>query len=202
MKSFGAACLSSFFICCVGVTQFLTALATDGRRPSLLPQRLPPLEKKTAPEKLSTGEPNFAPVVSYNSGDQFGYWVAAADVDGDGNPDLFVVNQCVSGTSCEANGSIGVLLGQGDGTFRSAVTYGSGGHTAMTVAAADVNGDGKPDLLVANQCGSNDVNCLSGTQGNIGVLINNGDGTFQTAITYGSGGYDASFVSAADANGD
>ena len=47
---------------------------------------------------------------------------------------------------------VGVLLGNGDGTFQTAVTYGSGGYYAYSVAVADVNGDGKPDLLVANYC--------------------------------------------------
>jgi FG-GAP repeat len=50
--------------------------------------------------------------------------------------------------------------------FANAVTYGSGGLQAMSVAVADVNGDGKPDLLVANQC--EDVNCTNGT---VGVLL-------------------------------
>ncbi len=45
---------------------------------------------------------------------------------------------------------MGVLLGNGDGTFQTAVTYDSGGYAANSVAVADVNGDGKPDLLVAN----------------------------------------------------
>ena len=48
-------------------------------------------------------------------------------------------------------GTVGRLLGNGDGTFQTAVSYGSGGE-AMSVAIADVNGDGKPDLLVANYC--------------------------------------------------
>ena len=43
-----------------------------------------------------------------------------------------------------------MLLGNGDGTFQTAVTYGSGGFDAYSVAVADVNGDGKPDLVVAN----------------------------------------------------
>ena len=36
--------------------------------------------------------------------------------------------------------------------FANAVAYDSGGYTATSVAVADVNGDGKPDLLVANYC--------------------------------------------------
>ncbi len=47
----------------------------------------------------------------------------------------------------------------------------------MSVAVADVNGDGKPDLVVTNH--------TSGSNGNgtVGVLLGNGDGTFQTAVT-------------------
>ena len=77
--------------------------------------------------------------------------VAVADVNGDGKPDLVVANVCASSADDCANGTVGVLLGNGDGTFQTAVTYGSGGYEANSVAVADVNGDGKPDLLVANQ---------------------------------------------------
>ena len=73
-----------------------------------------------------------------------------ADVNGDGKPDLMVANYCGTDNNCSTEGSAGVLLGNGDGTFQTAVTYGSGGLNPLSVAVADVNGDGKPDLLVAN----------------------------------------------------
>lgn len=36
--------------------------------------------------------------------------------------------------------------------FLPAVFYGSGGEPAGSVVIADVNGDGKPDLIVADDC--------------------------------------------------
>ena len=75
-----------------------------------------------------------------------------------------------------------MLLGNGDGTFQTAVTYVSGGYGAASVAVADVNGDGKLDVVVAN-CSGSSSDC-SGSAGNVGVLLGNGDGTFQTAVTY------------------
>lgn len=76
-----------------------------------------------------------------------------------------------------------VLLGNGDGTFQSSVIYYSLGYLTRSVAIADVNGDGKPDLLVADTCG--DPNCYTGS---VSVLLGNGDGTFQTTVSYGIGG--------------
>ena len=122
--------------------------------------------------------------------------LAVADVNGDGKPDVLAANQCVSESNC-ANGSVGVLLGNGDGTFQTAVAFGSGGNLADSVAAADVNGDGKPDLIVANQC-ITENNCTNGV---VGVLFGNGDGTFQTAATYASGLAGAYAVAVADMTG-
>ena len=65
---------------------------------------------------------------------------------------------------------------------------------------ADVNGDGKPDLLVGNYCAPN--NCPGGTTVTVAVLLGNGDGTFRTAVTYGSSGYAQPSVAVADVNGD
>ena len=70
--------------------------------------------------------------------------------------------------------------------FAPAVNYGSGGYGADSVAVADVNGDGKPDIVVANAC----VDSSCATTALVGVLLGNGDGTFQTAVTYGTGGWD------------
>jgi len=139
---------------------------------------------------LGNGDGTFQAAVSYGSGGYEATSVAVADVDGDGKPDLVVADECVNSSNCY-NGIVGVLLGNGDGTFQTALTYGSGGEYAFSVAVADVNGDGKPDLVLANY------------ESGVGVLLGNGDGTFQTALTYGSGGdAGANLVTVADVNGD
>jgi hypothetical protein len=145
---------------------------------------------------LGNGDGTFQAPVSYNPAGNDGEWIAVADVNGDGKPDLVVAGRCIG--SC-ANGVVSVLLGNGEGTFQPAVNYNSGGYDgALSVAVADVNGDGKPDLLVANEC----VDSSNCSNGGVGVLLGNGDGTFQAPVTYSSGGYGANSVVVADVNGD
>jgi len=146
---------------------------------------------------------SFLPAVAYDSGGDIVYSVAVADVNGDGKPDLVVANLCAksSNSNCAhglVNGSVGVLLGNGDGTFRPAVTYSSTGLQALSVAVADVNGDGKPDLIVANRYACANT-CPDGT---VVVRIGNGDGTFQSAVAYDSGGGGTWSVAVKDVNGD
>jgi hypothetical protein len=88
-------------------------------------------------------------------------------------------------------GEVGVLLGNGDGTFQTAVPYYAGVVEPISLEIADINGDGKLDLILGNE-------------GNptVGVLLGNGDGTFQTAMVFGSGGGYQTSVAVADVNGD
>jgi hypothetical protein len=136
---------------------------------------------------LGNGDGTFQTAVTYGNGGYSGRSVAVQDVDGDGKPDLIVTN----------GNSVGVLRGNGDGTFKAPVTYGSGGSYPTSVAVADVNEDRKPDIVVMNSCG---VSCVSG--GEVGVLLGNGDGTFQSAVSYGPVGYSNWSVTVADVNGD
>lgn len=145
---------------------------------------------------LGGGDGTFQPAVSYASGGLNAHSLTAADVNGDGKPDLLIANQF--GSTSQSGGSVGVLMGIGDGTFAAVVPYDSGGFGASSVALADVNGDGKLDMLVANSCGGS---CQS-SDGSVGVLLGNGDGTFQSPVTYDSGGVEAGSVVAADLNGD
>ncbi|RDJ93325.1 VCBS repeat-containing protein, partial [Lacticaseibacillus rhamnosus] len=114
-----------------------------------------------------------------------GHHVAIADVNGDGKPDVIVANS--------VTGSVSVLLGNGDGTLQAPFTspIPNGGDYGVSGAVADGNGDGKPDLVTAGN-----------SEGNVGVLLGNGDGTFQGGRGFGVGGRGFSSVAAADLNGD
>ena len=98
---------------------------------------------------MGNGNGTFNPAVSYPAGNGIASSVAEADVNGDGRPDLVVTTWSFSPTN---PGSVGVLLGNGDGTFKPVVTYPAGGPQAAAIA--DVNGDGKPDVLVADTSGA------------------------------------------------
>src|SRR5579872_4236391 len=146
---------------------------------------------------LGNGDGTLQTAVTYVSDGESPQYAAIADVNGDGKPDLLVANGCVSASDC-TNGSVSVLLGNGDGSFQAARSSNSGGEAAKSVTVADLNGDGKPDLLVANACSST-IDC---TNGSISVLLGNGDGSFQAALSYSSGGQGAISVAVGDINGD
>jgi hypothetical protein len=144
---------------------------------------------------LGNGDGTFQSAQSYSSGGVVASSVAMADVNGDGNLDLVVTNQCLDSTC--AGGGVSVLLGNGHGRFQAAQSYATGGFTPVSVAIGNFNGNQKPDLAVANQCQT-----LQNCNGNVGVLLGNGDGTFQAAQSYASGGYTAVSVAVGDFNGD
>ena len=114
-----------------------------------------------------------------------------ADFNGDGNLDFAVVDS-LGGTSANAL----VYLGNGNGTFQSPRTV-TVGSSPMSLQALDVNGDGKPDLVVTNL-----GTYFSTTDpGSVAVLLGNGDGTFKPAVQYPAG-LNPQFTAVIDINGD
>jgi hypothetical protein len=122
----------------------------------------------------------------YSGGGEGAYQLAVGDVNGDSKLDLVVANV----TGSPSGGGVGVLLGNGDGTFQPALTYALAGENPYAVALGDLNGDKKLDVVVANGDGS------------IGVLLGNGDGSFQTPVSYSAGGLSTDSVVIADVNND
>jgi hypothetical protein len=120
--------------------------------------------------------------------------VAMADLNGDGIPDL------VTGT--QTNGLL-VQLGNGDGTFQAPTSITAGGVSGQsgfgvlagtTIVFGDFNGDGKVDIAFV-ECANASSTCA------VGVLLGNGDGTFQKERYYDQS-YLIGGIAVGDFNGD
>ncbi|WNG13410.1 FG-GAP repeat domain-containing protein [Cystobacter fuscus] len=99
--------------------------------------------------------------------------LVVTDFNGDGRPDLAVAHAaaCAStqDTACE---SVGLLLGQSDGTFAAQRITQTGG-TPIGLVAARLDGDALPDLIVADS-----------RRNQVIVLIARGDGSFFAQASY------------------
>jgi len=117
---------------------------------------------------------NYAPFVGYNPGGTLG--VIVADFNQDGIPDLLVWGE--GSYVYGGNNFIGILLGKGDGTYQNVTGYNfnSNAYNPSAIAVGDLNGDGYPDVVVADD----QTNQLY-------VLLNsgNGDGRLGWQFTYG-----------------
>src|SRR5262249_1557029 len=135
--------------------------------------------------QLGNGDGTFKAPVNYKVGTS-GASVVVGDLNGDGKPDLVAIAEpFVRGASNQVlPGSIGVLIGNGDGTFQPIVKY-VVAKSLLYVTIGDFNRDGVADLVVAS---------ASVTSGIVTVLLGNGDGTFRNALTYGAGSAPASLA--------
>ena len=136
---------------------------------------------------LGNGDGTFRSEPNSISEGNYSNFVAVGDFNGDGIPDLAIATD---GDYSNLPGSVSIWLGNGDGTFTlksSPVT----GVQPQSVAIADFNGDGIPDLAVANY-----------SDNTLTILLGNGDGTFAPVSVNPATGSEPYFVAAGDLIGD
>jgi hypothetical protein len=113
--------------------------------------------------------PTYVTYLSSTCSASYPEWIATGDVTGDGKADIVATIQNYSGTGCPIN-EVAVFTGKGTGKFNKPVFYATGASVQSNdVFLADVNGDGKSDIVISN------------ADGTISVLLNKGKGTFGTA---------------------
>lgn len=151
---------------------------------------------------LGNGNASFQAPVKYSPGIGFtgnsSVRIVVGDFNRDGNPDLAVGGH-VGPLPDDNRASVAVLIGNGNGTFRPAVSYPSAGLWANSLAVGDFNKDGKPDLAVLSDCADRSNGCTTGV---ITVLPGNGDGTFGGALSLPLPDLRAQSIAVGDANRD
>ncbi len=118
---------------------------------------------------LGLGDGLFGPPSSVIAGAPTGA-IALADVNGDADLDMILTS----------GSFIGVLFGNGDGTFQAARNYASI-YQPKLIALGDLDGADGPEILAVTSGTS------SGEVGTVFVLTNDGDGTFSPGPTYVAG---------------
>jgi hypothetical protein len=138
------------------------------------------------------GDGTFQPARVLNVGED-GVALAAGDFRGDGKLDLAVASTFGYSSVTFGFNNVSVLLGNGDGTFAPR-SYGTSLHPEA-VATGDFTGSGKQDIVtVANAA------AYESAPGTVQVLLNNGDGTFRSGPTLGTGTRPTEWVVVGDFN--
>ena len=140
----------------------------------------------------SIGNISFAPHVDFNTGTT-PFSVALGDIDGDGKPDVVTANAGSSTVSVLRNTSTAGIINSS--SLATHVDF-STGSAPRSVAIADLDGDGKLDVIVANT-GDNNVSALLNTSSPGSI----NSGSFALHVDFPSGAYPNSLV-AGDINGD
>jgi len=136
----------------------------------------------------NNGDGTFTVGSTYASDSQGGYpeAIITGDFNKDGFPDIAIANNNDGGQD------VAVLLNDGTGNFLAPTPYSlSNGFNTIGMAAADLNNDGKLDLIVPMSYGSN-----------VAILLGNGDGTFQAETDLATVSSYPFAVAVADFNGD
>jgi hypothetical protein len=109
--------------------------------------------------------------------------IVHADFNHDGIQDIAVVNQGCAGCST----TVSVFLGSGKGYFSAPKTYAIA-QSQGSIAAGDINRDGKVDLVVTRggqafvTPAAVPAAAQASTNDDTSVLLGNGDGTFKPAV--------------------
>lgn len=119
------------------------------------------------------GDGTFQPDVETAAGGEIAGYFVTGDFNHDGMTDIAGVATQQVTLDPPVSGLI-IALGQSNRTFTYPATY-NVQQDAQYVATGDFNGDGKADLVVANE-----------TSGTVSVFLGNGDGTFSPGGTYPS----------------
>ncbi len=143
---------------------------------------------------LNDGGQAFQAREDYPAGGTEPYSIVAADLNGNGILDLAVaISNCPVFPNC-GPGGVAIMVGNGDGTFQTPTSLLSTGTNTDpdSLAVGDFNGDGIPDLAVANYA-----------TGTVSVLLGNGGTppTFQGHIDSPVGSEPAA-LAVGDFNGD
>jgi Bacterial Ig-like domain (group 3)/FG-GAP-like repeat len=96
--------------------------------------------------------------------------VLAMDVDKDGYDDLLILDG--------SNNAVAVMIGNHDGSFAAPQSFGFSDYVASSIASADLNGDGFPDLVVLGSNVTFDQNFNPTTLVEMDTYLNDGHGGF------------------------
>lgn len=137
---------------------------------------------------LNNGDGSFQPQVDYPTAEEAAWWPTPIDLDGDGDLDLVV--DLITGQSPLSEAGVGLWYNNGDGTFTEGERTFFDLSMIGNIVPEDLDGDGRIDLVVR-----------SFPDPQVSVLLGTGDGTFGQRLDYETEDRTYDMV-VADLNGD
>jgi len=137
-------------------------------------------------ELLSNGDGTFAPPITVATSLTYTP-LALTDMDGDGILDLVLDSKGLNGA--------GIMFGKKDGTFSALIPIAGPASQCWDVAhVADLNGDGKPDLVIRSN--------ITIQSSGVATMLNQGGGSFGTPLNIANAASSSFSVVTADFTGD